>query len=99
MLNHAYYLILSAIYQCQNNFKSIVDQYLEADYRIDGHYRKFYYYFDQLSETAGFEKIRDLVENIYTNEYLAAVMTGWNETLVAKACQPYCLFSDGFTNS
>lgn len=84
LLNHAYYLILSAKYQYQNSFKSIVDQYLEADYQIDGHYRKFYYYFDQLSETAGFEKLRDLVENIYTNEYLAKVMTGWNETLVSE---------------
>lgn len=84
LLNHAYYLIQSAKYQCQNSFKSIIDQYLEADYRIDGHYRKFYYYFDQLSETAGFEKLRDLVENIYTNEYLAKVMIGWNDTLVSE---------------
>lgn len=45
---------------------------------------EFYYYFDQLSETAGFEKLRDLVENIYTNEYLAKVMTGWNDSLVSE---------------
>jgi uncharacterized protein (TIGR02687 family) len=80
LLNHAYYLIINANYQCKNNFKALVDQYLKVDFEMDGHYRKFFYYFDQLGDTAGFEKLASLVENIYSNEYLDKIVRGWNET-------------------
>lgn len=84
LLENAYYLILEAKYQCQESFKGIVDQYLASDCLIDNHYRMFYYYYDQISENTSFEKLRDLVENIYTNEYLSKVIPKWNSCMVTE---------------
>ena len=53
-------------------------RYLAADYNMDQQYRKFYYYYDQLESTESFEPLRELVENIYTNEYLACLLPAWN---------------------
>ena len=46
---------------------------------IDQQYRKFYFYCDAMEETGAFETLRSLVENIYTNEYLAKLLPKWNE--------------------
>ena len=54
------------------------NRYLAADYNMDQQYRKFYYYYDQLESTESFESLRELVENIYTNEYLACLLPAWN---------------------
>lgn len=83
MLAHAFHIILSGNYKCPSDVKSIVAQYQTADYHIDSHYRHFYYCYDQLSDTSDYEKLRDLVENIYTNEYLAKVLPRWNAALKA----------------
>ena len=78
LLENAYYLILAAKYTCPDDFKGIVEQYFSSDCLIDTHYRNFYYYFDQLADNTAFEKLRDLAENIYTNEYLSVVIAKWN---------------------
>ncbi|MFZ3129863.1 MAG: BREX-1 system phosphatase PglZ type A, partial [Desulfosporosinus sp.] len=84
LLENAYYLVLAANYQGQDSYKGIVEQYLASDCLVDSHYRKFYYYYDRLSENTSFEKLRDLVENIYTNEYLSKVLPKWNSCLVKE---------------
>jgi len=84
LLENAYYLILAAAYNCKESLQGIVDQYLASDCLIDTHYRKFYFYYDQLNENTSFEKLRDLVENIYTNEYLSKVIPKWNSTVVSE---------------
>lgn len=84
LLENAYYLILAAKYNCKESLKGIVDQYLASDCQIDNHYRKFYYYYDKISENTSFEKLRDLVENIYTSEYLCKVIPEWNSCLVTE---------------
>lgn len=81
LLENAHHLIASAKYQGKDNFKGMANQYLAADCLIDSHYRGFYYYYDQLGETTAFERLRDLIENIYTNEYLAKVTLQWNTFL------------------
>lgn len=81
MLESAYYVILAGKYQSKVGLKDIVDQYMTNDYTIDSRYRKFYFNYDQLNENAHFEKLRDLVENIYTNEYLAKSLYSWNNAL------------------
>lgn len=84
LLENAFYLILAANYQCPDQFMNIVEQYRASDCLIDTHYRNFYYYFDQLTENTPFEKLRDLVEAIYTNEYLSAVIPKWNAGLTGE---------------
>lgn len=79
LLSSAFRLIEAANYIAPEGFKSIIDQYRKTDHLIDQEYRKFYYAFDALEETGAFETLRTLVENIYTNEYLAKLLPKWNE--------------------
>lgn len=79
LLLSAYHLLLAANYNCPDEFKEIIKQYREKDYKTDQEYRKFYYNFDQIEDTGAFESLRNLVENIYTNEYLGKIMPMWNE--------------------
>lgn len=78
MLSSAYSMVKEADYRAADGLKPIIDRYLAADYNMDQQYRKFYYYYDQLESTESFEPLRELVENIYTNEYLACLLPAWN---------------------
>ena len=78
MLSSAYSMVKEADYHAADGLKPIIDRYLAADYNMDQQYRKFYYYYDQLESTESFEPLRELVENIYTNEYLACLLPAWN---------------------
>jgi uncharacterized protein (TIGR02687 family) len=84
LLENAYYLIQSANYSCPDDFKGVVDQYLAYDCLIDAAYRRFYYWYDRLNAYLTYERLRDLVENIYTNEYLANVIPKWNNGLIGE---------------
>ena len=78
LLSSAYSMVKEADYHVADDLKPIIDRYLAADYNMDQQYRKFYYYYDQLESTESFEPLRELVENIYTNEYLACLLPAWN---------------------
>lgn len=78
MLSSAYSMVKEADYHAADGLKPIIDRYIAADYNMDQQYRKFYYYYDQLESTESFEPLRELVENIYTNEYLACLLPAWN---------------------
>lgn len=78
LLSSAYSMVKEADYYAADGLKPIIDRYLAADYNMDQQYRKFYYYYDQLESTESFEPLRELVENIYTNEYLACLLPAWN---------------------
>lgn len=81
LLNSAYHLVATGTYSCPDGFADIIAQYRAEDYKIDQAYRDFYYEFDQLEDTTAFEELRDLVENIYTNEYLDKLIPKWNAGL------------------
>ena len=78
MLSSAFHIIGAAKYICPDDMESIIKQYRSTDCLLDRHYREFYFDYDQLNDATPYEKLRDLVENIYTNEYLAKVMPKWN---------------------
>lgn len=82
LLDSAYHLITAAAYHCPDGFKAIVDKYRNTDCQIDSAYRRFYFAYDQLADTADFETLRELAENIYTNEFLAELLPKWNAGLV-----------------
>lgn len=82
MLSSAYKIIGEAKYICPDSLSEIVAQYQNKDFHIDRHYRDFYYFYDQLPDPTEYEKLRELVENIYTNEYLAKIISKWNEAFV-----------------
>ena len=74
LLDSAFHLIEAGKYVAPEGFKNIIDRYRKQDMLIDQQYRKFYFYCDAMEETGAFETLRSLVENIYTNEYLAKLL-------------------------
>lgn len=78
MIRSAYVLAMAANYQCPDNFKGIIDQYQVKDWMIDQEYRKFYTAFDAMENGDGFEALKNMVENIYTNRVLAVQLPKWN---------------------
>lgn len=59
--------------------------YTSKYYENDRNYRLFYFYYDKLNETAPFESLRELVENIYTNDYLQNICTNWTKVFTEEA--------------
>ena len=81
LLENAHALISAAGYHCPDGFQAIVRQYRDTGFRLDQAYRKFYLYYDQIEDPECFEPLRELAENIYTNEYLAEQLPKWNIAL------------------
>lgn len=82
MLYNAYNLIKEiTLHEFKPSLKEVIDSYANETYKIDLYYRKFYYYMDKLGLSEDIEKIKDLVENIYTNKYLSDFSYKWNGTL------------------
>lgn len=81
MLSNAYFIISQASYAPVDGFKKIIDNYVVSDCVIDCSYREFYTDYDELEDTSGLEELRELVENIYTNEYLGKLLPKWNDGL------------------
>ena len=77
------------LHQFRPKIEDVINDYSENAYLIDTWYRKFYYYLDKVGVTKNIEKIRDLVENIYTNKYLSSYSFKWNQSLTPDAYQTY----------
>lgn len=90
MLTAAYYVLKEvSIRRYQTSIKDVVEDYVGGTYLIDTYYRKFYYYLDRVGHTAETEKIRDLVENMYTNKYLTDFAYKWNQSLTSEEYDTY----------
>lgn len=81
LLRSAWRVIGAAHYSCPDGFAELVEQYTKQDYLLDQAYREFYVCYDQLEEKDRYEKLRTLVENIYTNEYLGKQLPAWNAAI------------------
>lgn len=91
MLDSAFWIVNNAQYEAPSGFKKIIDSYVTGDCLIDNHYRVFYLNYDKLENADEFEDLRNLIENIYTNEYLGELLPKWNEGLLeedALTCIP-----------
>lgn len=82
ILENAFHIISRGPCIPVSDITNNVKQYVEQDYLIDRRYRYFYFYFDKLEDNADFERLRDLVENIYTNDYLNRQIVNWNQNFV-----------------
>lgn len=78
-IENAFYVIKAARFSCGINSNEIIQDYIREDYKKDYFYRKFYLNYDKIESCIKFEKLRDLVEAIYTNEYLDKIISGWNK--------------------
>ncbi len=79
MMESAFHVISAVKYTSSSEIDQILKKYTEEDMLIDANYRKFYSEYDKLLETYDIEKLRDLVENVYTNCYLARLLPEWNK--------------------
>lgn len=77
VIENAYYIIKDAAYSPIGDVDGIAESYASTWHKIDMRYRYFNYYYDKLPSTADFEKLRTLVENIYTNDYLNKITADW----------------------
>lgn len=78
ILENAYYLIMAARFEPKKSVADIWKSYIAKDHMVDQKYRYFYYHFDQVTNNAPYENLRDLAENIYTNRYLDPLSVAWN---------------------
>ena len=84
MIRNAFSVICAANYVGGEQLKDIVQQYLDNDCMIDWGYRKFYFYYDKIEDTVGYEQLQTLIENIYTNEYLNRLLPAWNQVFTGE---------------
>ncbi len=76
-VENAYGIISGGSYLPVSGIDNVIKQYTNSDYKTDRYYRCFNYYYDKLEDNSGFEKLRELVENVYTNEYLNKIAVNW----------------------
>lgn len=81
ILQNAFDIIANGKYQPISGIKNLAKEYISETYKIDRYYRYFYFYYDILEDTTKYEKIRELIENIYTNEYLNQITVNWNNEI------------------
>uniref|UniRef100_I5AWU0 TIGR02687 family protein n=1 Tax=Eubacterium cellulosolvens (strain ATCC 43171 / JCM 9499 / 6) TaxID=633697 RepID=I5AWU0_EUBC6 len=90
MLIAAYHVLKEvSLRRYQSTIKDAVEDYVGGTYLIDTYYRKFYYYLDRIGMDTNMEKIRDLVENMYTNKYLTDFSNKWNQLLTDEEYDAY----------
>lgn len=79
VLQNAWNMISSMQYVPSASLNEMVKNYTGELYKVDRYYRYFYYYLDKLEDGSKFDKLKELIENIYANDYLAKICTNWNE--------------------
>lgn len=79
VLQNAWNIISCSQYSPSTSLNEMVKNYTSELYKMDRYYRYFYYYLDKIENTTKFDKLKELVENIYANEYLAKICTNWND--------------------
>lgn len=78
VIENAYHVIVDGKYQNISGISKLAKEYINTLYKVDSSYRYFYYHLDLIEETSKYEKLKDLVENLYTNEYLNKITVNWN---------------------
>ena len=85
VIEYAYKIIYAGRYEPVSVLSDIVKNYRENYFENDRNYRLFYFHFDKLEESTAFDKVRDLIENIYTNDYLQNICTNWTKAFTEEA--------------
>lgn len=98
LLESAYYIIQASTYTGTPEFQVAIKAYTTNDYKVDQRYRSFYYNYDQLQDRSVFEKLRDLVENIYTNRFLSKSVLNWNLAYQKDNFETHRLIQKSFYN-
>lgn len=79
MLASAFAILNGAKYTDHPTADAMIKRYREKDYLIDTYHRQFYSCYDQLEDKDPYAQLRQLVENVYTNDYLNKICIAWND--------------------
>ncbi|MEA5083613.1 MAG: BREX-1 system phosphatase PglZ type A [Lachnospiraceae bacterium] len=82
IIENAYHLIMAAHFEPEKTVENIWKRYVSTDYMLDQRYRYFYYHYDKITNNEIYDTLRELVENIYTNEYLNKLSVAWSNAFV-----------------
>ena len=83
MIENAWHLLSYGVYVPVSGINNVVRKYQDELFQADRRYRYFYYHYDKIENATKFEKLRQLVENVYTNDYLNGICVNWNRELKA----------------
>jgi uncharacterized protein (TIGR02687 family) len=81
--------VLSAIVTFEHDILSvtcaddIIQKYVDSWNKIDRYYRQFYTVYDACADLEPFTKLREIIEDRYTNKYLLKLSQVWSEKLSA----------------
>ncbi len=64
-----------------DKIEDIITKYCDEWSFIERSYRKFYYSYDKIHDPNRFHKLRQLIENMYTNTYLTKVAMLWSDKM------------------
>ncbi|MGL4606032.1 MAG: BREX-1 system phosphatase PglZ type A [Eubacteriaceae bacterium] len=78
LIENAYFLILAAHFEPEKTIQGLWKSYVSTDYLVDKRYRTFYYHYDKIANNEMFNALRELVENIYTSEFLNPLSLAWS---------------------
>lgn len=70
---------------------AIQEAYVKEYYAMDMYYRKFYVAFDEASNNELLKKLKSLVENLYTNWFVAELSTNWSQAVKAEMTEGWSL--------
>lgn len=82
-LENAWHLMHPGLFTPAEHVDQLARNYVNKDYLTDRYYRNFYTAYDLIEENESYEKLRQLVENIYTNDYLNKLIPTWAKAYVA----------------
>ena len=69
----------------------IHEAYVKDYYVMDMYYRKFYTAFDEDSNNELLKKLKSLVENLYTNWFVAELSTNWSQAVKSEMTENWSL--------
>ena len=75
----------------QGEAKTLYLAYEKEYYRMDTYYRKFYVAFDEESNHELLKKLKDLVENLYTNWFIGELSTNWSQAVKSELVTDWSL--------
>ena len=81
VIENAWHLLSYGVYVPVSGINNVVRKYQDELFHADRRYRYFYYHYDKIENATKFEKLRQLVENVYTNDYLNGICVNWNREL------------------
>ena len=82
ILEYAYKGIKNTNFETCSDLLEIIEKYAQKDYMIDTYYRKFCYYYDQLTENSEkYSRLLELLETKYTDKFLNPANIKFNDLL------------------